>query len=273
MAIIYSYPFKAAALADTVVITDSETVDPKKKTKKTSVSSIRDAILPVDNVTGTGTAGTIPKWSSDGSTLTDSIIKDQGGLDVLIPRFIKHDGDNNNFFGFNDTSSFLVYTESDDQESFRITPYNTTIKTDGTIRLKTSSGGTTAGSISLYYNGGPGANDNEKLRTDPDGILVKAWTAATPAAGRIRFGNDSNDGYIGISGPLSQGSTNDYTIVLPAVIGQVGQVLAIASINGSNAIMEWADNSGGGGGSFAGNAASGLPLASAGSPLASGATV
>ena len=59
MAIIYSYPFKAAALADTVVITDSETVDPKKKTKKTSVSSIRDAILPIDNVTGTGTINTI----------------------------------------------------------------------------------------------------------------------------------------------------------------------------------------------------------------------
>lgn len=112
MAIIYSYPFKQAALADTVVITDNEAVNSKQQTKKTSISSIKEIIDVVDKITdingnngqtgdiklagsntididfnagtnsitfdtktvptGTGTAGLIPVWL-DSNTLTDSV--------------------------------------------------------------------------------------------------------------------------------------------------------------------------------------------------------
>ena len=107
MAIIYSYPQKSAALTDNVLISDSTSNSPKQQTKQASISSIKDIILPSDNVTGSGTTNTIPKWSGS-NTLTDSVIKDQGGVDVLIPRFIKHDGDTNNLFGFSDVGKFLV---------------------------------------------------------------------------------------------------------------------------------------------------------------------
>jgi len=270
MAIIYSYPFKAAALADTVVITDSETVDPKKKTKKTSVSSLRDVILPVDNVTGTGTAGTIPKWSSDGSTLTDSIIKDQGGLDVLIPRFIKHDGDTDNLFGFNGLGKFLVSVDATAKDQFSVAKDAIIMKTDSGTKVAAGPGGVTLYSDTSLTDD---ATSVARFATTTTGAIVYGQTVAEGAAsergGIIRYYNNENDRYVGIAGPITQGT--NYQIRLPDTIGAVGQVLAIASIDGSNAVMEWVDNSGGGGGSFAGNAASGLPLATAGSPLATGA--
>jgi len=255
MAIIYSYPFKAAALADTVVITDSETVDPKKKTKKTSVSSIRDAILPIDNVTGTGTANKIPMWS-DSNTLTDSQFESQASGVLDIPNYIRHIGDTGNFFGFGSTaasSEFLVYTEGSgsplDQESLRIRPSGTAIKTNATTRLNT----TVAGAIELYYAG------SKKFETTTTGSTL---------TGGLSLSDGTNN--VTISIPTI---TTSYDLKMPASIGAVGQVLAIASINGNIALMQWVDNSGGGGSSFSGNAASSLPLATAGSPLATGAVV
>ena len=69
MAIIFTYPTKATpALADAVIITDSESQDPEDRTKQASIASIKTTMGVVD---GNGTAYKIPMWS-DSDTLTDS---------------------------------------------------------------------------------------------------------------------------------------------------------------------------------------------------------
>ena len=324
MAIIYSYPFKAAALADTVVITDSETVDPKKKTKKTSVSSIRDAILPIDNVTGTGTINTIPKWS-DSNTLTDSLIITSGnnisipgyiartgfpdtyfgyeaagnsknialvsngtqtvrsisdgtnsygwlgynGVTSLyatdtgaqlqgayfdIPNYIRHVGDYDSLFGFTNNDDFIINVNSG-TDQIRVRQNSIIISTDSGTKFAAG-----PSSVSLYNDeNGSTTVSKQSLITYDSGIIVKGGTENSFArGGAVRFYTSTDNGYVGIVGPTTTGT--NYQIVLPNSIGAVGQVLAIASINGSNALMEWADNSS-------------LPLATAGSPLATGAVV
>ena len=221
------------------------------------------------NVDGSGTAGTIPKWS-DSNTLTDSIIKDQGGVDVLIPRFIKHDGDTDNLFGFNGLGKFLVSVDATAEDQFSVESNSIIMKTDSGTKLAAGPTG-----VTLYSDTSETttATSVARFATTTTGAIVYGQTVAEGAAsergGIIRYYNNENDRYVGIAGPITQGT--NYQIRLPDTIGAVGQVLAIASIDGSNAVMEWVDNSGGGGGSFAGNAASGLPLATAGSPLATGA--
>jgi len=50
MAIIYTYPIKATPiLADTVIITDTESEDPENRTKQTSIASIKNTINVVDS--------------------------------------------------------------------------------------------------------------------------------------------------------------------------------------------------------------------------------
>ena len=106
---------------------------------------------------GSGTAYKIPMWS-DSNTLTDSQFETaSSGSGVLdIPNYIRHIGDTGNFFGFGAAGTlneFLVYTEGSgsplDQESLRIRPSGTAIKTNATTRLNT----TVEGAIELYYAG------------------------------------------------------------------------------------------------------------------------
>mgnify|MGYP003667446752 FL=1 len=135
MAIIYTYPQKSTlSLSDSVLITDNESVDPAKRTKQATVQALKNAIVPSGIVGGSGTVSTIPKWS-DSNTLTDSIIKDQGGVDVLIPRFIKHDGDTDNLFGFNDTGKFLVSVDSTSADQFSVAANAIVMKTDSGTKI------------------------------------------------------------------------------------------------------------------------------------------
>ena len=260
MPVIYSYPTKDTPTgSDLLIISDVSNLN---RTRKTTFDAFRASLNLVD---GSGTAGTIPKWS-DSNTLTDSVIKDQGGVDILIPRFIKHDGDTNNLFGFNDVGEFLVSVDSTAQDQFLVTNTEMIMKTNSGTRISAGP------EYVALFNDENGSNVATKasLVTYDSGITVRGGTEnAFSRGGGVRFFTSTNDGYVGIVGPTTNGT--NYEIVLPNTIGAVGQVLAIASINGSNAVMEWVDNSGGGGGSFAGNAASGLPLATAGSPLATGA--
>ena len=60
MAIIFTYPTKVTpALADTVVITDSESEDPEDRTKQISIASIKDTINVVDSLNALTGAVTI----------------------------------------------------------------------------------------------------------------------------------------------------------------------------------------------------------------------
>ena len=189
MAIIYTYPVKGTPLAaDLLLISDTADGNKSKNATIASLVT-SNAIDVVDtlnslkgdinitggtnitvtpsgqnieistsasNVDGSGTAYKIPMWS-DSNTLTNSPFETSSvGTGVLdIPNYIRHIGDTGCFFGFNSAvnSEFLVYTEGSgspiDQESLRITPTGTAIKTNATTRLNT----TVAGAVELYYAG------------------------------------------------------------------------------------------------------------------------
>ena len=280
MAIIYTYPTKTTpALADTVIITDSESEDPENRTKKTSIASIKDTIDVVDslnslkgdinitggtnitvtpsgqnieistsasNVDGSGTAGKIPKWS-DSNTLTDSVITDQGGVDIIIPRFIKHEGDLNNVFGFNGVGEFLVSVDSTAAQQFLITTTEMIMKTNFGTRISAGP------EYVALYNDENGSTTATKasLVTYDSGITVRGGTEnAFSRGGGVRFFTSTNDGYVGIVGPTTNGT--NYEVVLPNAVGNASQVLKLPSTIGTSPYqLEWGDaGSGSGTGGF-----------------------
>ena len=296
MAIIFTYPTKATpVLADTIVITDSESQDPEDRTKQASIASIKTTMGLVD---GTGTANTMTKWS-DSNTLTDSPFTiDTSTSSLEMPGYIRHIGDTDSQFGFQGDNHFRVQTggQTTIQSISRTDELGNTgqvagLYFNGAQRFFTRGGGVEVeGSIFMpgYIRHlgendsffGFSAGDNFILHTDsgvkiaagPDnvtlysdtsetatttsvarlatattGVLVYGQTIAAGATsergGIIRYYNNANNRYVGISGPITTGTS--YQIRLPDSIGNVGQVLAIASIDGSNAIMGWTDNAGG----------------------------
>ncbi len=278
MAIIYSYPQKSAALTDNVLISDSTSNSPKQQTKQASVSSIKDAIDVVDslnsltgdlnitggtnidvtavgknieistsasNVDGSGTAGTIPKWS-DSNTLTDSIIKDQGGVDVLIPRFIKHDGDTDNLFGFNDVGKFLVSVDVTAEDQFSVSSNSIVMKTHSGTKVAAGPTG-----VTLYSDTSATAitTSHRRLATSTNGVIIYGQSvsegASSEIGGTIRYYSNASNRYVGISGPVTQGT--NYTLRLPDSVGTASQVLKLNSpiISGSTQDLVWGDESGG----------------------------
>lgn len=195
------------------------------------------------NVDGSGTANTIPKWS-DSNTLTDSIIKDQGGVDVLIPRYIKHDGDTNNLFGFNDIGKFLVSVDVTAEDQFSVAADSIIMKTDSGTKLAAGPSG-----VTLYSDeNGSTTVSKQSLITYDSGIIVKGGTENSFArGGAVRFYTSTNNGYVGISGPTTSGT--NYEVVLPNAVGTASQVLKLPSTIGSTPYqLEWGDAGSGGGG-------------------------
>ncbi len=259
MAIIYTYPVKGTPLAaDLVLISDS--ADSNKSKNATIASLVTsNAIDVVDtlnslkgdinitggtnitvtpsgqnieistsasNVDGSGTANKIPMWS-DSNTLTDSQFESQASGVLDIPNYIRHIGDTGNFFGFGSTaasSEFLVYTEGSgsplDQESLRIRPSGTAIKTNATTRLNT----TVAGAIELYYAG------SKKFETTTTGSTL---------TGGLSLSDGTNN--ITISIPAI---TTSYDLKMPASIGTASQVLKLPSTIGTSPYqLVWGDAS------------------------------
>lgn len=275
MAIIYTYPVKGTPLAaDLVLISDSADGN---KSKNATIASLvtSNAIDVVDtlnslkgdinitggtnitvtpsgqnieistsasNVDGSGTANTIPKWS-DSNTLTDSIIKDQGGVDVLIPRFIKHDGDTNNLFGFNDVGKFLVSVDVTAEDQFSVAADAIIMKTDSGTKLAAGPNGVT------LYNDENGSTTVSKVSagTYDSGLFVKGGTENSfSRGGSVRFYNHANDKYVGISGPATTGT--NYEVVLPDAVGTASQVLKLPSTLGTSPYqLVWGDASASGG--------------------------
>ena len=241
MAIIYSYPLMTDTVTgdDLLVLTD---VSDSNNTKSVKVSSLPFKTSAVD---GSGTAGTIPKWS-DSDTLTDSIIKDQGGVDVLIPRFIKHDGDTNNLFGFNGVGQFLVSVDATAEDQFSVAADSINIKTDSGAKL--AAGPT---SVTLYSDTSDTATTTSirRFATSTTGVIIYGQTVAEGAAsergGIVRYYNNANNRYVGISGPVTTGT--NYQIRLPDSVGTAGQVLKLNNpiIGGSTQDLVWGDATGG----------------------------
>ncbi len=272
MAIIYSYPQKSAALTDNVLISDSTSNSPKQQTKQASVSSIKDVIDVVDslnsltgdlnitggtnidvtavgqsieistsasNVDGSGTAGTIPKWS-DSNTLTDSIIKDQGGDDIIIPRFIKHDGDTDNLFGFNDVGKFLVSVNNTAADQFAVTSDSIIMKTDSGTKVAAGPTGVTLYSDTSVTDNATSFN---RLAVNTTGVIIYGQTAAAGApsdqGGLVKYYSAANDRYVGISGPTTTGT--NYILRLPDSVGTADQVLKLPSAPGTTSQLVWGD--------------------------------
>ena len=147
------------------------------------------------------------------------------GDDLIMKRYIRHLGDNGALFGFNTDSEFLIYTESNDQESLRITPTGTAIKTNATNRFTT----TAAGATELYYAG------SKKFETTTTGSTL---------TGGLSLSDGTNN--VTISIPTI---TTSYDLKMPASIGAASQVLKLPSTIGSSPYqLTWGDASGGGGG-------------------------
>ena len=334
MSIIYTYPTITGNINDNVLVSDSTN---NNSTSQVSISRIKDLIDVVDTlngltgsvsiipgnfmavttsgndisisaeVGGSGTASTIPKWSSDGSTLTDSFIVTTGnnmsipgyiartgfpdtyfgyestgnsknialvsngtqtvrsisdgtnsygwlgynGVTSLyatdtgaqlqgayfdIPNYIRHVGDYDSLFGFTNNDDFIINVNSG-TDQIRVRQNSIIISTDTGTKFAAGPSGVT------LYNDENGSTTTSKiaLSTYDSGINVLGGTENSfTRGGAVRFYNSANTRYVGISGPTTTGT--NYEIILPDTIGAVGQVLAIASINGSNAVMQWADN-------------------------------
>ena len=196
------------------------------------------------NVDGSGTAGTIPKWS-DSNTLTDSIIKDQGGEDIIIPRFIKHDGDLNNAFGFSNASEFIVSVGPSTADQFLVSQNAIIMKTESGTKVATGPVG-----VTLYSDTSDTQTTTsvERFATTTTGAIVYGQTVAAGAAsergGIIRYYNNANDRYVGISGPVTQGT--NYQIRLPDSVGTASQVLKLNNpiLGGSTQNLVWSDTGG-----------------------------
>lgn len=280
MAQIQTYPRKTTYDANDLILICDKTPDANgvitNDTKTTTISTIADNLNVVDsvnnikgnvgitggtnitvtpsgqnieistsasNVDGSGTANTIPKWS-DSNTLTDSIIKDQGGVDVLIPRYIKHDGDTNNLFGFNDIGKFLVSVDVTAEDQFSVAADSIIMKTDSGTKLAAGPSG-----VTLYSDeNGSTTVSKQSLITYDSGIIVKGGTENSFArGGAVRFYTSTNNGYVGISGPTTSGT--NYEVVLPNAVGTASQVLKLPSTIGSTPYqLEWGDAGSGGGG-------------------------
>lgn len=296
MAIIFTYPTKATpALADTVIITDSESQDPEDRTKQTSIASIKTTMGVVD---GTGTANTMPKWS-DSNTLTDSPFTIDTSINSLdIPTFIRHIGDTDSKFGFQGVDHFRVDTggqttiqsisRTDENASTgqvaglyfnssqRLFTRTDGVEVEGSIFmpgyikhlgdndslfgfsgpnnfiLDTDSGrkiGAGPAGVTLYSDTSETATTTsvKRLETTTTGVIVYGQTIAAGAAsergGIIRYYNNANDRFVGISGPVTQGT--NYQVRLPDSVGTAGQVLKLNNplITGQTQDLVWGDAS------------------------------
>ena len=226
MAILQTYPIKTTLNKnDLLVITDQDLINGEISNK---TRSIRISTLGLGTIDGSGTAGKIPMWS-DSNTLTNSQFESQASGVLDIPNYIRHIGDTGNFFGFGSTaasSEFLVYTEGSgsplDQESLRIRPSGTAIKTNATTRLNT----TVAGAIELYYAG------SKKFETTATGSTL---------TGGLSLSDGTNN--VTISIPTI---TTSYDLKMPASIGTASQVLKLPSTIGTSPYqLVWGDSSGG----------------------------
>jgi hypothetical protein len=189
------------------------------------------------NVDGSGTAGKIPKWS-DSNTLTDSVITDQGN-DIIIPRFIKREGETTNAFGFNGPGQFLVSVGPSTDDQFSVAADAIIMKTDSGTKLAAGPSG-----ITLYNDeNGSTTVSKQSLLTYDSGIIVKGGTENSFArGGAVRFYTSTNDGYVGIKGPTTSGT--NYEIILPNAVGTADQVLKLPSTIGSTPYqLAWGDAS------------------------------
>ena len=153
-----------------------------------------------------------------------------GGVEVegsiFMPGYIKHLGENDSFFGFSAGDNFILNTDSG---------------------KKIEAG---PGIVTLYSDTSETATTTSVARfaTSTTGVIVYGQTvvagAASERGGIVRYYNNANDRFVGISGPVTQGI--NYQVRLPDSVGTAGQVLKLNNplISGQTQDLVWGDASG-----------------------------
>ena len=342
MAQIQTYPRKTTYDADDLILICDKTPDANgiitNDTKTTTISTIADNLNVVEtlnslkgdvsitggtnitvtpsgqnieistsssNVDGSGTTGTIPKWS-DSNTLTDSPFTIDTSINSLdIPTFIRHIGDTDSQFGFQADNHFRVQTGGqttiqsisrtdgnnftgqvaglyydssqrlftrsegvevegsifmpgyikhlgDNDSLFGFSaPNNFIIDTDSGTKIAAGPSG-----VTLYSDTSETATTTsvQRFATTTTGVIVYGQTVAAGAAsergGIVRYYNNANNRFVGISGPVTEGT--NYQIRLPDSVGTAGQVLKLNNpiVSGQTQDLVWGDAGSGSGDTY-----------------------
>jgi uncharacterized membrane protein len=157
-------------------------------------------------VTGSGTIGYIPKWTTT-TALGNSVLQNDSSLpnDLIMPQYIRHSGDTNTYFGFYSNDTFIVATSNN--EVMRVT-------STGNVGIGTNSPSdklTVNGNLSIFgnkiYNGSAANSAGVSFpssTTRIDGYNGITFHSSTTTVGsqseRMRITNNGNVG-IGTSSP------------------------------------------------------------------------
>ena len=279
MAIIYTYPLKSnPTSSDLILISDAADKNLTKNAKISDIQSLVSGVTSINTLAGaitltpgsgitfnttdndieiisnsasigTGTQFTLPVWSTT-STLSDSpiTISSLEVSDIIIPQYVKHLGDTNNYFGFPNNSSFLInlYELPSDQVSFNEDGF--IVKTGSSPKLNV-----TSSNVTLSTNNLPSTTTSKiVMQTMNEGISVYAGTdsAGTASPGSVRLYNSAGTEYVGIAGNVSQATGLSYVLRMPAASGSAGQGLKLPSpsVGTSPFQLEWGDLGGPGSG-------------------------
>jgi hypothetical protein len=142
---------------------------------------------------------------------------------IFMPGYIKHLGDNDSLFGFSSPNNFILDTDSG--RKIGAGPATVTLYSDTSDTATTTS--------------------VARFATSTSGVIVYGQTVAAGAAsergGTVRYYNNANNRFVGISGPVTQGT--NYQVRLPDSVGTAGQVLKLNNplISGQTQDLVWDD--------------------------------
>jgi hypothetical protein len=219
-------------------------------------------------VTGSGTIGYIPKWTTT-TALGNSVLQNDSSLpnDLIMPQYIRHSGDTNTYFGFYSNDTFIVATSNN--EVMRVTSAGNVgigtaspnarleILSDGSaaagaeIRLQHANNNTNdvvstvnfannAGSVAMIQSGTTGANNT--------GYISFFTDNAGTSAEKMRILGDGNVG-IGASNPLRKlhvvgnmavnAGTGEYYGILMTGGESADPTITIGDWHNSSATIKW----------------------------------
>jgi len=254
MAIIFTYPTKVTpALADTVVITDSESEDPEDRTKQISIASIKDTINVVDslnaltgavtitggtNVTlttsgnniainssggggGTVGPGTVNKLSMFTTTTTigDSIVTQDSGPGITIAgnMAVASGGYISTPNILDDAGEFgsasQVLSKSSDNSSILWSTPTSTVGITGSVQYRKSDG-SFQGTTDLLFSDDGNGRSTLKVGNNAIGQVGELQVeGGDDGPGIIKLNGENKTYYTNISG--NDNGTENYTIKLP----------------------------------------------------------
>jgi hypothetical protein len=143
-------------------------------------------------VTGSGTIGYLPKWTTS-SALGDSVLQNDSSLpnDLIMPQYIRHSGDTNTYFGFYSNDNFRIITANNTvltvTDTGRVgigsTDPDTKLHVEGDLMLDVYNNGGSGNGIFFREGFGPGNANPYNLSItlfddgdgSPDGLDLNAF--------------------------------------------------------------------------------------------------